>query len=221
MKNRTKILVTIALLQFALMIAAIAPAKAQLPNLEVLPATVEIPNVGDTATVDVNITGVQNLYAYEVKIWFLLSKVNTTEADVVRPAGHILEPADSGNFFEASWTVDYNATYPGSTNGTYGLIWCSVTLFAPEDSRNGTGILFRITFTGVSEGTTPIIFFSPTEPYPAILADNLGGSMAHTATDGSLTVIPEFPIFLLLPVLALTSVVIASFAKLYRRKQFN
>jgi hypothetical protein len=214
MKNRTKIIFMAIMMQLAMAVAAIAPVRAQVPDLIVLPATVTIPNIGDTATVDVNITDVTNLYAYEIKIWYMLSVVNTTVDEVVRPTGHLLEPVDPSKQF-VNWAVDYS-------NGTWGVIYASFSLLAPEVGRSGSGILFRITFHGIGSGTTPIMIQYPGETLPAILVDDTGTPITHTATDGSVTVIPEFPTFLMLPMLAVTTVIVASFAKLYRRKrEFN
>ncbi len=200
------------MLQLIAAVALAAPVRAQGTSLNVLPATVTIPNVGDTAIVDVYVNDTNLLYGYEIKLWFIQSIVNTTSADVVRPVGNLMEPADPANQFVAKWTVDY-------TNTTYGMIWVGFSLLFPEFPRNGTGLLFEINFTGVSVGETPIFIDYPGETNPAILSDNEAQPIPCTATDGNIVVIPEFPMFLLLPILAITSVAVASFARLYRRKR--
>jgi len=218
MKNLTKILVTTVMLQIVAM-AFIATVRAQpTPVVSVLPASVTIPAVGETTTVDINITDVASdpsLYAYEIKVWFLNSIVTCTTANLTRPPGHFLEPLDPLNqnipHFEA------NSTF----NATHGRIWVAFTLLAPEVGRSGNGILLRVIFTGVAIGTTPIILNNqPGNSGPVKLASYQGGlPITHTATDGSIEVVPEFPIFLLLPILAITTAIAASFSRLYKRRK--
>lgn len=216
MKNLRKILITTVMLQlFAMALTATVKAAPD-PVVSVMPATVSIPNVGDTATVDINITGVAtpNLYAYEIKVWFLNSILNCTAANVTRPAGHFLQPVDPLNQNVVRWEV--NATY----NATHGRIWVAFTLLNPELGRSGDGILFRIAFTGVGAGTTPIILNNqPGTNGPVKLAGDDASQIVHTATDGSIEVIPEFPIFMLLPILAITTMVAISFSRLYKRRK--
>jgi len=218
MKNRAKILISIAMLQLVAVMALATPVRAaHNTSANVLPATVEIPTVGDTVTVNVYVNETEFLFAYEIKVWFLNSILDIGNASsVVRPAGHFLEPiVDPANQFVPKWIA--NQTF----NATHGLVWASYTLLAPEVGRNGTGILFSMTFTGIALGTSPIILNNePGTNGPVKFADSLTGSaMLHTATDGSITVIPEFPIALLLPILAISTFAAASFARLYRKRR--
>jgi hypothetical protein len=212
MINRTKILSLIVVLQLLVMATLAAPARAASTSVNVLPSTVTIPNVGDKAEVDVYINETELVYGYEMKIWFLLSVLNVTAADVVRPAGNFLDPSDINNQYQAKWVVDYS-------NSTYGMIWVAYTLLYPEDARNGTGILLSINFTGVGVGTTPVFIDYPGDANPAIISDNTGTEIPCTTAGSSVTVIPEFPVFLMLPVLAMATIVVASYTRLYRRKR--
>ena len=209
------ILITMMLITFAM--ALTPPAKAADGTVvSVLPALVDIAAVDSNQTVDINITDVTNLYAYEMKIWYLKTIVNVTTGGAVRPAGHFLEPQlDPGNLYQAKWLYTYNF------NDTHGMLWLSITLLAPETARNGSGILVRITFKGIAVGPTPVVISFPGFAYPAKLsdADSPPTAIPCTATDATINVIPEFLIALLLPIFAVTSLIAVSIAKLRKRRQ--
>jgi hypothetical protein len=154
-------------------------------TVSILPPTVTINAPGENVTVDLNITDVTNLYAYEIKIWYLNSIVNATKAE--RPPGHFMEPSDPANQFIANWEIKNNF------NATHGRIWLAFTLLKPEPAKSGSGILAKITFKGLSVGTTQIKIETGGQ-YPAKLADGITGApIPNTAQNGEITVIPEFP----------------------------
>lgn len=207
------ILATIVLLTFAM--AFTPPVKADGTVVSVEPSTVDISAVGQTQTVDINITGVTNMYAYEIKIWYLSAIVNTTAGNVVRPTGHFLEPIiDPGNYFipPGAWSVN------NAFNATYGRIYASITLLSPETARNGSGILFRINFTGVAVGSSEIVLANyPGSAGPVKISDNTATAITHTVSNGTINVIPEF--IMLMPVFAVTSLAAVALAKMRKRKQ--
>jgi hypothetical protein len=206
------ILIAMILLTFA--IAFTPQVKADGPVVSVEPATVDIAAVGQTQTVDINVTAVTNLFAYEIKIWYLNSIVNTTAGNVTRPSGHFLEPLDPANQFLPKWIVNQ------TQNATHGVVYVSFTLLFPELGRNGSGLLLRINFTGVQGGLTPIVLANyPGEKGPVILVDTVAETMVHTASNGTINVIPE--IMMLLPIFAVTSLIAVSLAKLRKKKQLQ
>jgi len=205
------ILATIVLLTFAM--AFTPPVKADGTVVSVEPSTVDISAVGQTQTVDINITGVTNMYAYEIKVWYLSAIVNTTAAKVTRPVGHFLEPIDDPDkIFQAAWAVN------NAFNATYGRIYASITLLSPETARNGSGILFRINFTGVAVGSSEIVLANyPGSAGPVKISDNTATAITHTVSNGTINVIPEF--IMLMPVFAVTSLAAVALAKMRKRKQ--
>ena len=206
------ILIAMILLTFAM--AFTPPVKADETVVSVEPATVDISAVGQTQNVDINITGVTRMYAYEIKVWYLNSIVNTTTGNVTRPAGHFLEPIDPANLYSPKWIATQNQ------NATHGLVWVSLTLFSPELNRNGSGILLRIAFTGVQVGPTPVVLACyPGTNGPVKLSDDAAQPITHTVSNGTINVIPE--LIMMLPVLAITSLAAVSLAKLRKRKQLN
>jgi len=159
-------------------------AKAQSAVVSVIPSTAQV-SLGQKVTVDVNITNVEYLFGYELKIWYLSSVINTTSEDIVRPKGNFMEPAiDPNNFFVPMWQV--NNTY----NATHGRIWVAYTILNPETARSGSGILFKMTFTGVAIGSTPVVLACyPGHSGPVKLADRNALPIPHTVNDGLIDVI--------------------------------
>ncbi len=204
------ILIAMVLLTYAM---AFTPhVKADGTVVSVLPATVDIAEVGQTQSVDINISGVTNMYGYEIKIWYDSSIVNTTVGTVVRPTGHFLEPVDPTKEFVPSWAVN------NAFNATHGRIYVAYTMLSPEVARSGSGILLRITFTGVGVGSTPVVLANyPGSAGPVKVSDNTATPITHTVENGTINVIPE--IMMLLPIFAVTSLVAVSLAKLRKRKQ--
>lgn len=206
-----KSLIVAAALQFLLIAASLAPAKAQVTVVSILPSSVTIANPGDTVTVDLNITDVNDLFGYEIMVFYMNSVVNITNA--IRPTGQFLTPSDPANAFQAKWEVknDFNATW--------GRLWMGYILLAPETGRTGSGILVEITFIGIAQATTPVILQNAPSGTqgPVKLTNSIGAPIAHTATDGSIQVIPEL-VVVMLAVIGISSIFAAVFARKYKRK---
>lgn len=115
--------------------------------------------------VNVSVADVQNLYAYEIKLYFNNSVLNATKA--VRPAGNFLDPSDPANQFVAKWEIK------NDFNETHGRVWVAFTLLAPETSRSGSGILVQVNFTILNVGSTTLTLSD------TLLADDAGGSIVH------------------------------------------
>jgi len=146
---------------------------AQNTTLSIKPSEVTV-EPDQEFSVDVNITDVQNLYAYEFKVYYLNSIVNAIDA--VRPPGHFMEPSDPTKQFIPKWEIknDYNTTH--------GQVWLSFTLLAPEAPRSGSGILVRITFKAIGLGST-LLSLKDTK-----LADSTGSPIPHTVENCNVTV---------------------------------
>jgi hypothetical protein len=208
-----KMLLLLLIIIYALTLAnSTLKVDAQTTKLSILPSTVTINNPGENVTVDLNITDVTNLYAYEIKIYYLNSIVNATS--VVRPPGHFMEPTDPANQFIPKWEIknDYNATH--------GQIWIGFTLLNPEPAKSGSGILAKITFEGLSVGTTQVTIIYPGYQYPAKLANNAAQPIPNMAESGTITVVPEFP-SMAIPILMLmfTTAYILKITRVSKKKQ--
>lgn len=152
-------------------------------SVSVLPSPIYT-QPGQQVTVDLNVSYVENLFAYDASVWYQNSFADAVT--VVRPAGHFLEPVDPANEFAVKWEIrnDYNETH--------GRIWLSYTLLFPEIGRSGSGILARITFLVKTGGSSHIVLNDyPGVSGPLKLAGENTFPIPHTATDGVIIVSPS------------------------------
>jgi general secretion pathway protein D len=154
------------------------------------PATV---SQGDTFTVDVDIAGVTDLFAYQLDLGF--------NPNVLQATGTITE----GTFFQSG-----GGFVPGGVDNTAGAITFNAnTLIGPISGLNGGGQLIVFEFMALAPGTSGLDLAN------IILLDSSLNEIAFTAADGSVVVTgggptptPEASTFLLLGVgvLALATV---------------
>jgi len=130
--------------------------------------------VGSTFAVDVNISNVSDLYAFQFDLTFtpgLLSAISITEGSFLSGGG----PATflPGTINNATGTITFNAG----------------TLIGPISGVNGSGTLVIIDFKALAAGTSPINIANIT------LLDSTLSSMSSTAANGaamvSSQVVPE------------------------------
>jgi parallel beta-helix repeat protein len=106
-------------------------------------------NAGQTFTVDVFVSNVADLYAYEFKLTWNYSIVELQSA--FRPSGHFLEPVlDPSNYFVPVWKIN-ETRVDGLQTAHFGY-----TLLAPETGRTGGGILVRLTFKALAAGSSSL-----------------------------------------------------------------
>lgn len=173
-------LVILASIGFGLNLSTSNLGPNSMTTVNVLPSSVNA-RLNQLFTVDINITDVTNLYAYEMKIWYKNTVINGTS--VIRPAGHFLEPIDPINQYIAKWEIK------NGYNSTHGRIWVAFSLLSPEIPRTGSGILIRITFKGINEGTTPIVLNNyPGASGPVSLVDSSADPIPHVGIDGEATI---------------------------------
>lgn len=124
----------------------------------------------DTFTIDVNITDVMDLYAYEIILYYHTIPVDGLSVEL--PPGHFLEPINPANLLILRKEIDDNY------NATHGRVWVAVALLPPEPAKTGSGILFTITFHCTGGGTS-VLHLSETE-----LGDYAGSSIPHIRIHG-------------------------------------
>ncbi len=157
--------------------------------------TPKIASIGETFTVTVNVFNVTNLYSFEFCLLY-----DTTILDglsVELPPGHFLTPVDPTKIFIA--VLEINDAY----NATHGQVLVEVTLVAPEQPRNGSGTLAKVTFNPTALGECdldlgrmgikqtphgPVVVFIPDK---ITLSDRYGDPIEHEAADGYFSDIPK------------------------------
>lgn len=122
---------------------------------------------GDTATVDVDISGVSNLYAYQFDVLFGAATVSTASET-------------EGSFLLGGGTTFF---IPGTIDNVGGSVTATAnTLIGAISGVDGSGTLVVLEFTGLAPGTTSLDLANVT------LLDSNFNSIDFATEDASLTV---------------------------------
>jgi hypothetical protein len=122
---------------------------------------------GDTATVDVDISGVSDLYAYQFDVLFGAATVSATSES-------------EGSFLLGGGTTFF---IPGGVDNVGGSVTATAnTLIGAISGVDGSGTLVVLDFTGLAPGTTSINLANVT------LLDSNFNSIDFTTENASLTV---------------------------------
>lgn len=131
--------------------------------------------VGGTATVNVRVEGVTDLYGAEVHLTFSPSVLQAADAD--GDASNGVQVA-TGNIF--SGKNAFNAV--NSVNNSTGTIDYAISLLGEPAGVTGSGTLFSVTFQGQSQGLSAIAYVT------VLLASRTGGQITATTVNGTVTV---------------------------------
>jgi len=193
--NDKKILLVVIFFCIIIFIDVVRVVGAEMTVVSVEPAFLEVPELGQLFTIDINISDVSDLFAYEFQLFYKRDVINAVSA--VRPLGHFLEPVlNPDNYLEFRWEIK------NDFNSTHGRIWLAYTLLAPETGKSGSGVLVRLTFNGTNPGMTPLILADDRGETGQILlvcvryldSDPDVIPIPNTARDGAVNVIPEFSV---------------------------
>jgi len=140
--------------------------------------------LGETITINITISNVQNLYGLDVTLFWNPSALTIQNVNlrlgVESHLDGVLHEVPSGDIFIQENTIDQE-------NGEYRLVATSV---APATSFSGTGNIAVITFNITNTGNSELVLITELADY------NPSGSnlIDHTDVNGSVnSVIPEFP----------------------------
>ncbi|MFQ6063910.1 MAG: cohesin domain-containing protein, partial [Candidatus Bathyarchaeia archaeon] len=152
----------------------------------VIPSEVIVQNVGEVFSVNITITNVDNLFGYEVKIFYNSTQLNALWVSL--PSNHFLRPSKDDMLY-----VIKNTTH-NAYNATHKFIWFACTLLSPETERSGSGVLLTIYFNATANGGPyPLTPAYPGYTYPAKLSNPEASQIPCTSTPSQITVVPEFP----------------------------
>jgi hypothetical protein len=169
---------------------ALTMARAQEATVRVAPASLVVPDVGLTFSVNITVESVENLYGYEFKLYYSNDVLNGTSVT----EGPFLKTGGVPTLFSvAKFTDNYNAT-----NGLADVFCLRTDNSAP--GVNGSGTLAIVTFKSTSTDGPKILHLDGVE-----LSDPTPASIPFTAADGEVTVVPEFPVALPLPLFAVST----------------
>lgn len=173
------------------------------------PITIAEEDIGQTFNVTVRIQNVPadpGAAGVEFKVRWDSSVLEGVS--MALPAGHFMWPeGDAGNL----WII--KSAINNTISSTEGQAWYAVTFLDLEQGINmgylpksGSGSLAVITFNATAAGETDLHFAvvkvgGPTPPSPP-------PSIPTTAVDGTVTVVPEFPTFMI-PLMLIAATVLA------------
>jgi len=161
--------------------------------VSVLPSEIPEQNVGERVYVNITITNVINLSAYEIKIFYNSTQLGALWTSL--PSNHFLKPLEGETFYIAKNTTD------NAYNATHKFIWFAGTLAPSENARTGSDVLIQVVFSALAVGGPyPVAVDYPGNPYPAKLSGPPPPlpptpltPIPCTSTPAQITVVPEFP----------------------------
>jgi hypothetical protein len=128
---------------------------------------------GETFSVNITVNNVTDMYGWELKLYWNNTILTCTKAEVYVPA---------------VWGEDNTKAGAGiqnTFNTTYGRYWKAVSALSPAPAFNGSMTIATLTFEAKATGTS-VLDFQETK-----LSDNQASAISHSATDGSVTILPR------------------------------
>jgi hypothetical protein len=127
--------------------------------------------MGDTASTELRVEDVTNLYGVEMQLTFDPTLVEVVDANPSKP-GIQIQP---GDFLSPDWLLDNTA------DNANGSIDYALSQWDPSPPKSGSGVLAVITWRGKAVGTSPVHF-------TYVLLGAPGGVPISTSTqDGQIT----------------------------------
>jgi len=166
--------------------------SAQPTIVSILPESYTVPDVGLTFTLNISIQNVNNLYAWEITLYYpndILNGTTITE-------GPFLKTGNQPTFFSI---IEFNDTYD-NTHGRL-IAFCS-RLKQDTPGVSGNGTLATITFKSKSTNGPKTLHLEDVK----LLDPNLN-EIPYTTADSEITVIPEHPTTLI-PIIITTIIAI-------------
>ena len=213
MNWKTRFLLTVVCFLFAM--APIQAAFAQSTAVSVVPAQNAV-NVGDTLTVNVTISSVQNLYGIDVTVnW------NSSALQILKVTDWLgIESYAGGVLHETpSYPVEIAVNDTSQEAGAYQIV---ATSQGAADPFSGSGTIATLTFNVTGTGQSTINLVSELADHPAIGETN-SEPIAHGDFGASVNAatIPEFPQVVDLGLLFVVSMVILLYSKRLFEKKKN
>jgi hypothetical protein len=174
-------------------------------TVEIIPASYTVPSIGSSFSVNVTVENVIDLYAWVLTLYYPNTVLNGTSA----AEGTFLK-AD-GNptaFIEDNFTDSYNATD--------GLLHVLCTRIGDVPGLNGSGTLVTATFKSTSTGTAENLHLENVQ-----LSNASATLIPFTAADGEVTVLPEFPPCLILPLIMMPTLLALTACRRRHHKKLN
>jgi hypothetical protein len=116
------------------------PVYGTTATVQVVP-TISSVNIGQVFSVNITVTDVSNLYAWEFRVYFLKGIINCTAAT-------------EGPFLNSAGTTIFLLNITNNYNSTYGRVLAACTLLGAGKSVSGSGTLATLTFNATANGSS-------------------------------------------------------------------
>jgi hypothetical protein len=200
--DHSKLLILVFfILSFSLLFSAVPNTKSQTSDaiIQVIPAQ-STPKIGETITVNITISNVQNLYAIDLTLQW-----NNAVLQILQNQSLIGDEAN-GVLYSPTVTVTDAAS---QETGKYTLIATSQN---PANSFNGSGTIATLTFNVTSIGHSALTLQSELADHP--LPEQTSESINHNIVNGSVdAVIPEFPSIAILAIVIIATTAVLFFSR--------
>lgn len=179
---------------------------AQPTVVSILPESYTAPNIGLNFTVNISIQNVNNLYAWELTLYYPNDILNGTAID----EGPFLKTGNQPTFFHI---IEFNETY----NNTHGRITALCSRLKPDTpGASGDGVLATITFTSKSTNGPKTLHLEDVH-----LFDSNSNEIPCTTTNSEVTVIPELPTTLTPLILAASTILAIAIRKATQQRKME
>ena len=180
-----------------MVLVGIPRVRAGLPYISLNPTEYEAPAPDHSFTVDVNVTDIADMAGFEFKLGY-----NTTLLDAVT----VTPGPEFGPTRVEKWLPEVGGVWaPIKEAEGYIFVMCLIKV---GQYFNGSATLVTINFTATEVGQCTL------DLYDTEIADRLAATIDHDVFDGSVTVIPEFPAFIVMPLLMILTLAAASLGKI-------
>jgi len=176
--------------------------RAQQARVFLAPPSYTVSNVGLTFNVNVTIENVDDLYAWEIKLYYPNDILNATAV----AEGPFLKTGGMPTFLHLlNFTDNYSATH--------GLLHVFCSRVGNVSGISGNGTLAAITLKSIATDGPKALHLDDVK-----LSNPNPGQIAYTTADGEVAVVPEFATALILPMLMILTLSAIIFRKKTRTK---
>jgi len=151
-------------------------------------------------TLNIKIRDVLDLYGYEFKLFYNSTMLNATEVK----EGSFLNQSGETFFYVCKFTDHYNSTH--------GIIWIDCCLTGDVLGEKGNGTLAIVSFRSLAAGSSNICLSD------IKLVDSKGEPIPYESANGSIIVIPELNLQILIMAIMLITLLIV-FLKLHKENK--
>lgn len=181
---------------------AVANVKAKPTVVSVFPTSSTVPEIGVSFVINISIQDVIDLYFWELKFYYPNDILNGTGVE----EGPFLKSGGKSTLF---WVHEFKDSY----DETRGCVWVSCTRTRPTiDGVDGDGVLVSITFNSTSLDGPSVLHLAD-----VVLGNSETTQIRCTLSDGEVTVVPEFPFALFLPLYMVLTITVVLWAR--KRKE--